>query len=170
MYDPVSALVIETGDPDDPVNYVPGWSTLLNPSTCPTEFLPYLAQFVGAAVAPNTPDAQARSTIFNLPAQHRGTVGAIIMAAQSQLIGLQQVYVLERQNALGQPDAYHAVVLFYTSQLASSEANLIEAVEAVKPAGIQISYEAITGYTWNLAQNTWNADTMTWAQSAFQRP
>lgn len=171
MFETVYGLVVAQGDPDGyPADYEAGWSVLLNPMECPTEFLPYLSQFVGAQVQPGTPDAQARNIINTLPAMARGTPAALVAAAQTQLSAPQTVYLLERQNQLGASDPYHIVLTYYQTQLLASQQLLINAVEAVKPAGIQITYVGITGYTWNLAIHNWSADTMTWSATSFTQP
>lgn len=68
-------------------NYVPGWSTLLDPDLCPTQFLPYLAQFNGTVVPPGTDDKTARQIIKLEAAMQRGTLLAIQTAALRYLVG-----------------------------------------------------------------------------------
>jgi hypothetical protein len=170
MFEPAYDVVVEQGDPDDAVTYLPGWSTLLDPTRCPTDFLPYLGQFVGAQVQPGTPDAIARNQITSLAAEGRGTPAAIVAAAKTALINTQTVFLLERQTALGAADAYHAVLLFFKSELATTQQTLVTAVEAVKPAGIQITYQSITGFTWDLAINPWSADTFPWQDASSTQP
>jgi Phage tail protein (Tail_P2_I) len=87
MFEQVFAIVADQGSPDEPASYQAGWSTLLDPSTCPTAFLPYLAQFIGASVPPGTEDATARAIIRSEQGFQRGTPGAIVAAAQRFLTG-----------------------------------------------------------------------------------
>lgn len=124
MYETVFSIVEDVGDPDDPTTYSPAWSTILDPTTCPTEFLPYLSQFVGAGVQPGTPDAVARAQITGGAALNRGqgfagsytssTIpagGSIVTTAQRFLTGTQAVVLQERTAANGSPDPYHFVLV-----------------------------------------------------------
>ena len=170
MFDTVASLLQESGDPSSPATYTPSWSTLLNVQTCPTQFLPYLAQFVGASVPPGTDDATARNTIQMLPAQHRGTPAAIVAAAQSQLAAPQTVTLFERQNSIGGVDAYRAVLIVFQNQLLTTLQAVRTAVELVKPAGIQFTYIATSGFLWSQAINSWQQDTMSWQQTLSIQP
>lgn len=161
MFDQIWPLVADHGSPDEP-GYVAGWSTLLDPSTCPTQFLPFLGQFVGVFIAPGTDDQTARRMIVAESAFNRGTPQAMIAAAQRNLTGSQQVTLRERVTVNNQPDAYHALVVFDPAECPSVPA-LVQAVTAVKPAGIQLSFVAATGLIWDLASGTWSQQTGTWA-------
>jgi hypothetical protein len=168
-FEEVYTLVMPFGDPEDQVNFWPSWAVLLDPTNCPTNLLPFLSQFNGTAVPPGTSDAVARQQIRTEASMYRGTVAAMVQAAQNQLTGTQQVLLRERTSAAGTPDPYHVILTYNTGQC-QSPAALIAAVEAQKPAGIQISYVGTAGYTWNESQRTWNAETMTWSQTLNTQP
>jgi hypothetical protein len=168
-FEAVYSLVMPFGDPEDPVNFWPAWAVLLDPTNCPTTFLPFLSQFNGTAVPPGTADAVARQQIRSEASMYRGTVAAITQAAKNNLTGTQQVTIKERTLAGGTPDAYHVILTYNTNQC-QNPAALVAAVEAQKPAGIQISYVGTAGFTWNQSQLTWNAETMTWAQTLNTQP
>jgi hypothetical protein len=65
----------------------PGWSQLLDVNRCPPECLPWLGQFVGVPVNVALNDAQQRTQVRSRNGWQRGTLGAIVAAAQSQLNG-----------------------------------------------------------------------------------
>ena len=169
MFEQVFGIVVPQGDQDDPSTYVPGWSTLLNVTTCPTQFLPFLSQFNGTNVQPGTPDAVARMTILAEAAQNRGTLAAMTAAAKRNLVDTQFLILNEREAADGQEDAYHVVIEFKASECPSEPA-LVAAVEAQKPAGIQVTYLATEGFTWNVAQNMWSADEFSWTDANTIQP
>jgi hypothetical protein len=170
MFEAVYQLVYPQGTPDQPAGFAASWSTLLNVDTCPTQFLPFLGMFVGVYVPPGTPDATARALIASEQGVQRGTLAAIEAAALRNLTGASPALIIrERTAANGTPDAYHMIVGFLPSQC-PSEANLIAAVEAVKPAGIQISYIEANGWAWAEAVNNWQADTFSWNAAFFELP
>ena len=144
MFDQVADLVTPTGYLEDGT-LVPGWSVLLDPNNCPTQFLPYLSQFNGTGVPPGTADAAARSQIKAEGGFSRGTVAAIIAAAQRTLTGSQSVAVLERTGPLG-ADPYQIILIVNPLQVTSLAA-LTVAVNAVKPAGILLNIVQSTGWT-----------------------
>ena len=107
MLEPISSLVLDVGSPDDPSGYTPGWSILLDPNNCPTQYLPYCGMFVGVFVPPGMPDAQARAQIKARAGWYRGTLGAIVMTAKQYLTGTQSCQIVEREG-LGGTDAYYS--------------------------------------------------------------
>lgn len=170
MFEQIYGIVVAQGDPDDPIDYTAGWSTLLDPDACPAHFLPFLAQFNGTDLPPGIDETTARMKIKLEAAQFRGTLSSMVAQAKQNLTGTQYLAVKERTAADGvTPAPYHMVFTFHLSECASAAA-LVAAVESRKPAGIQITYNSTTGYTWNSANNAWSADTMTWDQSASTQP
>jgi hypothetical protein len=184
MFEAVFELVSHQGSPDRPETYTAGWSTLLDPGACPAWALPFCGMFAGVPVAPGTDETTARQQIrseqgfkrgtgwagtyntgtIDLPAPMNG--GAIVLAAQRNLTGSQTVTLLERTAADAQtPDPYHFVLLAAPNEIAS-EAALTDAVNAVKPGGLQ--WTLLQGYpaTWNQATKTWAAETVSWEQAA----
>jgi hypothetical protein len=143
MFDQVWGIVSDQGSPDA-VGYTAGWSTLLDPDNCPTQFLPYLGMFVGVYIPPGTADATARSLIKNEAGWARGTAAAIVAAAQRNLIGTQSVSLLERT-----PDPY-SFNLVVRPEECQNPAALTAAVNAVKPAGVV--WTLVLTDTWDIFQ------------------
>lgn len=65
-----------------------GWSTLLDLERCPDEALPWLAQFVGVRVLPNSTPEDQRARIASTDGFKRGTRDALIGAARATLVSL----------------------------------------------------------------------------------
>jgi hypothetical protein len=162
MFETVFGIVADQGSPDEPDSYQAGWSILLNPTACAATFplfLPWLALFVGAAVPIGASEGTALATILGEQGFARGQGfggsytsangvdgGPVVTAAQSQLTGLQNVALIERINAAGNPDPYHFVIVVLTSQVVSVAA-LTAAVNAVKPGGVQWTLVETTSWT-----------------------
>ena len=136
----VSAAEVEAlaADTDTQV----GWQPLLDVTTAPLKALPYLAMFVGAVVTPALSEAQARDLIRSAPGQRRGTVEAIKDAARLWLTGSKVVTVTERPGG----DAYAFEVTVYAAQ-AVDVGQLTAAIQAAKPAGLNMTLTVISGRT-----------------------
>lgn len=182
MFEQVFGIVWDQGSADEPDNFTAGWSTLLDPNACPDEFLPYLGMFVGVFIPIGTDPDLARSLIKSEQGFQRGqgfggvydstTIpagGSIVLAAQRHLSGTQSIVLVERTASVGTPDAYHFILAVRPEQLLDAT-GLTNAVNAVKPAGIQWTLVQTDGWTWAEADGTWNADTMTWNETAIERP
>lgn len=91
---------------DDAGNIAPSWSTILDIERCPTPFLPWLGQFVGARVPSTLRDDQQRYLIGNAPGWQRGSVAAILAAAGQFLVGGNVATITERT-----PDPYSLTVM-----------------------------------------------------------
>jgi len=169
MFDQVYDLVADVGSPDEPATYTAGWSILLDPTTCPEAFLPFCGCFTGTVIAPGTDEATARAKILAEAGFNRGTLAAIQAAALRNLT-TSFLIVQERTAASGSPDPYHLVIGFRPADLLTTEQELINACEAVKPAGIQITYVDSAGYTWDEAIHTWAADTLSWTSYFATQP
>lgn len=161
MFEAVYSIVVDQGDPDVPDLYRPGWSVLLDPEGCPSDFLPFLGQFIGVQVNPGDDPTDARARITERSPWKRGTLAAMTTAAKANLTGSQQLVVLERTAANGTPDAYHMIFEFEAQQC-PNVGLLIAAVEAVKPGGIQITYASTQGWAWNEATGEWGQDQFSW--------
>lgn len=144
--------VRDLGSPDPDGN--PGWSQLLDVTRCPTAYLPWLGQFVGVQVDTSLTDTQQRSQITNEAGMARGSLAAIRGAAQKYLTGSRTVQILERVGG----DAYAFTVVTYTSETPDSAA-VSAALAAAKPAGLVMTYEAVTGQIWAQLE----ANYATWA-------
>lgn len=79
----------------------PGWSQICDVTRCPTDGLPWLAQFVGVRLPPGMPDAQARAAVQAESGWKRGTAAAIVAAAQQYVASGYTVVLAERT-----PDPY----------------------------------------------------------------
>ena len=88
----------------------PGWSAIVDLGRCPSYALPWLAQFVGVNLPGSilSNDEATRQAILAHPGFNRGTVAAIIDAAQSLLGPNSYVNVIERY-----PDPYSLTVQYY---------------------------------------------------------
>jgi len=121
----------------------PGWSILLDIDRCPTQYLPYLGQFVGVQVNTALTDAQQRSQIRAESGMQRGTVAAIKAAAAKLLTGTQTVQLIERT-----PDPYSFTVITADDETPDPDA-VLAALMAAKPAGLILNYNgSVTGQTW----------------------
>ena len=163
MAEPIAELVLDVGSPDDPADFRPGWSVLLDPDTAPAWALPYTGMFVGIFVAPGTPEAEARALIKAHSGWRRGTLGGIVATAQQFLTGMQTCIVIERTAANGSEDAYHFLMFVRPSEVANATA-LKSAVDATKPAGVQWTLVIQDGEAWSQASRAFDADTTTFNQ------
>ena len=166
MFEQVWAIVAPQGFPGDP-SYVPSWESLFDPTNTP--FPIWLSQFNGTDVPAGTDTADARSILLAESGFSRGTPAAMIAAAQRNLTGTLFCVLQERTAANGSPDPYHAIVAYHAAECPNVQA-MISAVNAIKPAGIQITFEAVSGFPWNTAQHTWNADAFSWNAAATNQP
>lgn len=103
MIQALSSVSTDSYDLDG--NVAPSWSAALDITRCPTAVLPWLAQFNGTRVDPTTRDDQQRYTIVNAAGMQRGTVGAIIAAANQYLITGYSATISERDTS-----PYHLTV------------------------------------------------------------
>jgi hypothetical protein len=117
----------------------PGWAILMDPDRCPSEALPWLAQFVGTTLTPGLSDADQRAQIKAEQAFKRGTPSAIAQALQPYLTGTRTVLIRERDGG-----AYNLTVLTYSSETPDST-KALNAILTQKPAGIILTYATVTG-------------------------
>lgn len=148
--------------------YVPGYGSLFDPAT--STQLPYLGQFVGVSVPDGTASATAISMISEEAGMSRGTDSAMIAAAKRNLTGTQFVSFLPRQRPDGVLDAYWFLIFVRPGECPNPTA-VVNAVNAVKPAGLLWSLILADGYTWAQTTRTWGAEgTTTWQQTATVQP
>jgi hypothetical protein len=126
----------------------PGWSLLMDVDRCPSEALPWLAQFAGVRIPPAVvDDAERRAWIESTDGFNRGTRDALIGAAKATLTGAQRLIFRERDGAAygaTTPDyAYHLTVYSYATETPDATATL-NALLAQKPGGIVLHYTAAT--------------------------
>lgn len=103
MIQAVDALC--AGQSDTEGNAAPPWSQLLDIDRCPTAALPWLAQFVGVRLNTNARDDQQRWAITHPQGFARGTVTAIVAAANAYLLHGYSASVIERDTG-----PYHLTV------------------------------------------------------------
>lgn len=128
------------------LQYVPGWSILLDPNNCPGEFLTFLGQFNGTVIPPGLDATTARAKIIGESAQHRGTTASVVSAVQRNLTGTQSVVIEERIDGSGNPNAYWFVVVVRPEEVISVQA-LTADVNAVKPGGVMWTLIQTDGWT-----------------------
>lgn len=138
------------------------WSTLLDPDLCPPKALPYLAMYVGGRLSPAynhlDPDqvTDARAYIKSAPGQRRGTIRAIVAAAQRTLTG--QRTVLTKERAAGSTEDHVEVVTLVSET--PSTAQVIADIRTVFPADMVLTYSTQTSPSWTAVQTgkaTWAA-------------
>lgn len=112
----------------------PGWSMIVDLDRCPTDWLPWLAQFVGVTIPTGLTDAEMRAWIAGTDGFSRGTPDAIRAAAAATLTSSKTVVVRERN---GSP--YRLQVVTYSAETPDAALTL-RAITAQKPAGIVLSY------------------------------
>jgi len=136
---PFQAIVDVVYEADDGT---PGYAILMDADTCPTWALPWLAQFRGVRLPPiAVGELEAdywlamRERIKRADGQNRGSVDALVAAAQRFLTGTKSVYVTERWGT--DPYALHVnTVVSETPDPAAVLAALLEQ----KPAGLVLTY------------------------------
>lgn len=124
----------------------PGWSQLLDVNRCPAYALPWLGQLVGVDVDTTLTDDLQRQQIAAESGMSRGSVQAIVAAAQRTLIGTKTVALLERSSsACPSEPAYGLTVFTFLAETPDTNATLA-ALEQAKPAGIVLQYLTRTGW------------------------
>lgn len=127
------------GEVDDVVRdtaTAPGWAAEL---TSELSHRPrWTAQFLGVQVADSADDATVRALIRDRPSFRRGTVGALVAAAQTYLTGTKYVTVIERDGG----NAYAVRVQVFTEEVTDAVA-AEAAVRAQKPAGLVLTFQIV---------------------------
>jgi hypothetical protein len=126
------------GEVDDVVrdtDELPGWAAELTSEL--THRPHWTAQFLGVQIPAGADDATARALIRDRPAFRRGTVPALIAAAQATLTGTRYVNVIERDGS-----AYALRVQTFTEETPDA-AGTLAALLTQKPAGLVLTYSAV---------------------------
>jgi hypothetical protein len=76
-----------------------GWSALVDLDRTPDIALPWLGQFVGVRMLPNSTPAEQRERILNTDGWKRGTPAALHGAALATLTGLRRLDIRERSGS-----------------------------------------------------------------------
>lgn len=147
------------------------WQVLFDPTLCPVEYLPYLAQFVGATLTDSMTEAEKRAAVALPEGWLRGTPAALLAAIKRTLTGAKTVHLDERYTGA----AYQLRVRTLATETPSATATEA-AILTQKPIGIVLTYAAITGQDWDdlVADHAdWDAvvaDYDTWAAVPLDLP
>jgi hypothetical protein len=133
-------------DTDDAI----GWSLFFDPQGAPAEALPWLAQFVGVRLTGGLTVQQQRDQIERRPNLDRGTRAGMAADAQALLTDSKLVLINERAGG----DPYEVEVYTLTAETPDPDAVEV-VVRAQKPAGLILTYNDVTGITWNATSTTW---------------
>jgi hypothetical protein len=140
----------------DPEGYPP-YALLFNPDTCPDNALAWLGQFVGVQ-----PEVQSQSEsdteFYDRQRQRikdhlgfaRGSAAAMRATAQLYLTGNKTVFFRERDT-----DPYILTIVTQTDETPDS-ARVLAALMAIKPAGIILHYNVITGTDFAYLRDTYS--------------
>lgn len=121
----------------------PGWSNIVDPDRAPGDAeLEYIGNFVGVDLPAGLSTDAKRALIKGVSSFKRGTLNAMIAAAQSKLTGTKTVLLRERDGG-----AYNLTVVTYTSETPDAAA-VLAAIKSQKPAGIILTYTTSTGATY----------------------
>lgn len=161
QFEEIYELISDRGTDGDP-NYASGWSVLFDVDLCPAKYLPFLGQFVGVPDLVGVAEVTARALIGSQPSMHRGTPRSIINAAAATLTGTQTVQLVERYGG----DPYAIRVVTYTAETPDQAATLA-AILRMKPAGIVLTYDVLTGWTIGEMEAAYSALTIADLEGAF---
>lgn len=120
----------------------PGWSAIMDPDRAPVEYLGWLGQFIGVRTLVGLDEASQRLRLKEASGMRRGTVAALEGAARQWLTGSRQVIIIERD---GSP--YRLTVRTYIAET-PDQARVVAALQAEKPAGLVLTYQAVSGATY----------------------
>lgn len=141
---------IETYVRDDPDDGAPGWTNVVDPDRAPGDAeLAYIGNFVGVDLPTGLTTDQKRALIKGVSSFKRGTLNALVAAAQSKLIGDKTVLLRERDGG-----AYNLTVITYNSETPDTAA-VLAALKSQKPAGIILTYTTTDGVTYFVLRTTY---------------
>lgn len=141
---------------DDPYEWTrlgpndePPWSQLVDIDRAPDEAVKWLGQLVGVRVSPTVTGDAARDWVRSTDGFKRGSLEAIVGAAQRTLIGGKNVVLYERYDPDNATDdsQYHLTIVTYTAETPDADA-LVASVLEQKPAGIILHHLVLDGQTW----------------------
>lgn len=136
------------GEVDDVVRdspTAPGWAAELTSQG--SHRIRWTGQFLGVRVPDGATDPQARTLVQERPATRRGTVGALVSAAQATLTGSLYVGVRERD---GSP--YRLTVTTYTEQTPDPAAT-DRALQEAKPAGLVLTHMVVDATSYDAVED-----------------
>lgn len=120
-----------------------GWAIALDPDNAPAEYLPYLAQWVGAVLTPGMSLEQQRLEIKEPTGWKRGQVPSITLITKRELTGTQWVRI--RPRTPGPGEIYIRTLLSETPNPERVEQELLD--HGI-PAWELLDYEAIEGVSY----------------------
>lgn len=154
VFQRILELAEEEGNQGE-AGWKPGWEKLLNPATCPSYALNYLAQFVGVELPITATEAEARALIKEETGLERGTL-AVIEAACRRIHGKTTFFTIEeRTNAAGEERAYCFNVLIKKGTSATIKAELKVAIEKIKPGGVLFNIIEVEN-AWIEGEKAWD--------------
>jgi hypothetical protein len=131
-YEKLEAILEEVGEQGQP-GWLPPYGKILNPTTCPAAFLPWLAQFVGASVPEGATEEEARAIVLAESGLARGTLGSL-EALLRKALGTTPFEILERTNPeTAANEAYALTIIVPTGHLTNA---VYEEAALTIPAGI----------------------------------
>jgi hypothetical protein len=151
----------------DPYEFVrdtpqgPGYSSLLDIDRAPASGLGWLAMFAGVIDQYSLSDTGQRQLIDATAGFNRGTVAAIMSAAQSHLTGTRRVGLFERDGN----DPYALRVVTYSAET-PDPAQTAADIRAAKPIGLVLTVQVVAGQTWGdlvAEQASWASTQTTYA-------
>jgi hypothetical protein len=124
----------------------PGWSQLVDIERTPDEALPWFGQFTGARFPPGLTADQQRAYIVNAPQWRRGTLRSFQDVASIYLTGNQTLIIKERYDPANPTvdSPGHLTIYTYAPETPNPTA-VQNALMSVKPAGIILHYQSLTG-------------------------
>lgn len=138
-----------------------GWTVIFSPDRTLGKDLPWLAQVMGDHPPVGLSEALLRETVKDQINNHRGTLGAILRAAQRNLTGTRVVTWQERTSDLanvgGNVDGF--TIITYADQTPFPDRTLRDILDAV-PGDIILNYQVHDGQRWSSVKTsnaTWNA-------------
>lgn len=130
-------------------------AVIMDPHTVPIAGIRWLGQFVGLSINPAWDEQYQRNYLHNRSGFMRGTPMGMASAAQMFLTGTQTVILYERYE----DDPWRLHVATIDSETPDPAA-VLKALKRNKPAGILMTYQEITGETYDQlagAHATYNA-------------
>lgn len=128
-----------------------GWTILLDPQNVPAQFLPYLAQWVGAILTPGMGEEQRRLEIEQPTSWKRGQDPSIELVTKRELTGEKWVRIRQRTPAPG-----HTYIRTLLSETANPDRVKVDLEEHGVPAWQKLDYEAIAGVSYADIAAGWN--------------
>lgn len=154
MFAEIELYGLDTDDGD-------GWSILFDVDRCPAKALPFLGQAIGVTVPVGMAEADARAVIRDRPQWRRGTPARMVEAAQATLTGTKSAQLLERSAAACPSDPAYGVTLVTITSETDDPTATVNAVLAVKPAGIVLLHVVSSGPIIDQGTDTINSGTAT---------